>query len=342
MSATWVAETRIHGPVGGAPGHGASGGNPLCCRSSFLCFSLNVRVLFLFLPMLTGRKTIFETNSQWFIQSSNNTVRGLCWDRYPFQHLSREAGWAEALQPTSAVLVADGAPVVILHILAAPRVASGLRTSGVGREGRARVLLLRGSSRASSSRCCTCPHPCRSRWWGSWRSWEQRQQQEPPFTCWMLHRYRQPSRGRAAEPPRPKAQHTTKAPEREKEEEQVPQWRQVNYLGFFASVFHHGHQGLRFVFDNCKANFQTSSKHLRPGLARSRLINPWRYCNLPICLPRYLRGLHFSLTYWAQHRPCSLCVLQITLEGCAVIIHIAQVRKFEAQFQSLCGEASHT
>lgn len=181
----------------------------------------------------------------------------------------RRPGWAEGHRSLRAALVADGASVVILHILAARRVAPAEDHGGEAGGPPLRVLLLREAAE----------HPLHGAVHililvgvddGVHDGVEQRQQQEPPFHVLDVA----PRAVQAVEQQNHQAWRPAhdEGPWRERERKQQALRRQVNYLGFFSprlpSV---ASRDLRICFDNCKANFQTSSKHLRPGLVRSRL-----------------------------------------------------------------------
>ena len=119
-------------------GHRASGGNALCCRPSFCAFSVNARVLSLLPVLLLDVKQFLKQTSQWFIQSSNNTVRGLCWRQVTIPNTSSPLGGRGGRRGIAAyeLLLLQTGPRLLSSIYWLPPVSLRLRTMEGRREGR--------------------------------------------------------------------------------------------------------------------------------------------------------------------------------------------------------------
>lgn len=170
------------------------------------------------------------------------------------------------------------------------------------------------SSRSSSSWCCTCPRPCRSRWWGSWQSSAA---PAAGTTFWHAARHTAYSSGHQAAEPPGLGSSTRQRPLRGDK-------RKGLLTGVSSGpAFSQWHQGtLRICFDKCKANFYPSSEGLRPGLIRHQqpgtpLTVHHALFQLLSCLPRVRpEGLTVTSRLLSTPQTFSPSALRTTLGGC--------------------------
>ena len=134
-----AAETRKHGLVGGTPRESPGlGWERIVLPSLFLCVLCKCTCPLSSARALLDVKQFLKQTSQWFIQSSNNTVRGLCWRQVTIPNTSSPLGGRGGRRGIAAyeLLLLQTGPRLLSSVYWLPPVSLRLRTMEGRREGR--------------------------------------------------------------------------------------------------------------------------------------------------------------------------------------------------------------